>query len=148
MRHLKAGKRLGRTSAHRLALYRNLVAELVKRDRIETTDAKAKELRRIADRMVTLGKQGTLAARRRAAAYMRSPQAVSRLFAEVAPRFSDRPGGYTRVTKLGLRTGDAAPMSIIEFTGTSEDLEPKKKPRRKAAAKAKAEAEAEAEAEA
>jgi large subunit ribosomal protein L17 len=136
MRHLKAGKRLGRSSAHRLALYRNLVAELVKRDRIETTDAKAKELRRIADRMVTLGKQGTLAARRRAAAYMRSPQAVRRLFDDVAPRFQDRPGGYTRVTKLGLRTGDAAPMSIIEFTGTSEELKPTKKPRRKAATEA------------
>jgi large subunit ribosomal protein L17 len=134
MRHLKAGKRLGRTSAHRSALYRNLVAELIKRDRIETTDAKAKELRRIADRMVTLGKQGTLAARRRAVAYVRSRDAVSRLFDEVAPRFADRPGGYTRVTKLGVRRGDAAQMSVIEFTGSSEDLPSKKKPRRKPAA--------------
>ncbi|MFP6662673.1 MAG: 50S ribosomal protein L17 [Deltaproteobacteria bacterium] len=140
MRHLKAGKRLGRTSAHRLALYRNLVTELVKRGRIETTDAKAKELRGIADRMVTLGKKGTLAARRRAAAYLRSPQAVQHLFAEVGPSFQDRPGGYTRVTKLGLRTGDAAPMSVIEFTGRNEAAEPKKKPRRKVAAEAEAEA--------
>ncbi len=134
MRHLKAGKRLGRTSAHRSALYRNMVAELIKRDRIETTDAKAKELRRIADRMVTLGKQGTLAARRRAVAYVRSRDVVSRLFDEVAPRFADRPGGYTRVTKLGVRRGDAAPMSVIEFTGSGEDLPAKKKPRRKPAA--------------
>ncbi len=134
MRHLKAGKKLGRSSAHRRALYRNLVAELIRHDRIETTDAKAKELRRIADRMVTLGKRGTLAARRRAAAYVRSPQAVRRLFDEVAPRFQDRPGGYTRVTKLGLRTGDAAPMSVIEFTGLSDEQEPRKKPRRKTAA--------------
>ena len=133
MRHLKAGKRLGRTSAHRSALYRNLVAELIKRDRIETTDAKAKELRRIADRMVTLGKQGTLAARRRAVAYVRSRDAVSRLFDEVAPRFADRPGGYTRVTKLGVRRGDAAAMSVIEFTGSGEELPQKKKPRRKPA---------------
>lgn len=135
MRHLKAGKRLGRSSPHRAALYRNLVAELIQRDRIETTDAKAKELRRIADRMVTLGKQGTLAARRRAIAYVRNQQAVRRLFDEVAPRFADRPGGYTRVTKLGLRTGDAAPMSVIEFSGISDELpQKKKKPRRKTAA--------------
>ena len=134
MRHLKAGKKLGRSSAHRRALYRNLVAELIQHDRIGTTDAKAKELRRIADRMVTLGKRGTLAARRRAAAYVRSPKAVSRLFEEVAPRFQDRPGGYTRVTKLGVRTGDAAPMSIIEFTGLAEEAKPRKKPRRKTAA--------------
>lgn len=134
MRHLKAGKRLGRSSAHRSALYRNLVAELIKRDRIETTDAKAKELRRIADRMVTLGKKGTLAARRRAVAYVRNGDAVSRLFEEVAPRFADRPGGYTRVTKLGIRRGDAAPMSVIEFTGSGEELPTKKKPRRKPAA--------------
>ena len=133
MRHLKAGKRLGRTSAHRSALYRNMVAELIKRDRIETTDAKAKELRRIADRMVTLGKQGTLAARHRAVAYVRSRDVVSRLFDEVAPRFADRPGGYTRVTKLGVRRGDAAPMSVIEFTGSGEHLPAKKKPRRKPA---------------
>ena len=136
MRHLKAGKKLGRSSAHRSALYRNLVTELIKRDRIETTDAKAKELRRIADRMVSLGKKGTLAARRRAIAYVRSADAVSRLFDEVAPRFADRPGGYTRVTKLGMRQGDAAPMSIIEFTGFSEEAQPRKKPRRKPAAEA------------
>lgn len=134
MRHLKAGKRLGRSSSHRAALYRNLVAELIKRDRIETTDAKAKELRGIADRMVTLGKQGTLAARRRAVAFVGNRDAVTRLFDEVAPRFTDRPGGYTRVTKLGVRRGDAAPMSVIEFTGSGEELPTKKKPRRKPAA--------------
>lgn len=132
MRHLKSGRKLSRSSAHRAALYRNLVAQLMRRDRIRTTDAKAKEVRRFADRMVTLGKRGTLAARRRAAAFLRDPLAVRRLFAEVAPRFADRPGGYTRIVKLGYRTGDAARLSMIELTGTSESVESssKKRPRR------------------
>jgi large subunit ribosomal protein L17 len=101
-------------------------------DRIRTTDAKAKEVRRFADRMVTLGKQGTLAARRRAAAFMRNPNAVRRLFTDVAPRFADRAGGYTRIVKLGYRPGDAAQMSLIELTGTSASIEStkKKRPRR------------------
>ncbi len=120
MRHLKSGRKLGRTSAHRMALYRGLVAQLLRRDKIQTSDAKAKEVRRIADRMVTLGKAGTLDARRRAAAFMQDKLAVQRLFAEVAPRFASRPGGYTRITKLGRRMGDAAPISVIELTGTSE----------------------------
>jgi large subunit ribosomal protein L17 len=132
MRHLKSGRRLGRSSAHRSALYRNLVASLITHDRIRTTDAKAKEVRRFADRMVTLGKQGTLAARRRAAAFIRNPNAVRRLFADVSPRFADRAGGYTRIVKLGFRQGDAAQMSLIELTGTSASIEAtkKKRPRR------------------
>ncbi len=132
MRHLKSGRKLSRSSAHRAALYRNLVAQLMRRDRIRTTDAKAKEVRRFADRMVTLGKRGTLAARRRAAAFLRDPQAVRRLFGEVAPRFVDRAGGYTRIVKLGYRSGDAARLSMIELTGTSESVESssKKRPRR------------------
>ncbi len=132
MRHLKSGRKLNRSMSHRSALYRNLVASLMTYDRIRTTDAKAKEVRRFADRMVTLGKEGTLAARRRAAAFMRSPSAVSRLFADVAPRFSDRAGGYTRIVKLGFRPGDAAQMSMIELTGSSATVETakKKRPRR------------------
>jgi large subunit ribosomal protein L17 len=132
MRHLKSGRKLNRSTAHRSALYRNLVASLMTYDRIRTTDAKAKEVRRFADRMVTLGKQGTLAARRRAAAFMRNPNAVRRLFTDVAPRFADRAGGYTRIVKLGYRPGDAAQMSLIELTGTSASIEStkKKRPRR------------------
>jgi large subunit ribosomal protein L17 len=132
MRHLKSGRKLNRSTAHRSALYRNLVASLITYDRIRTTDAKAKEVRRFADRMVTLGKQGTLAARRRAAAFMRNPNAVRKLFADVAPRFTDRAGGYTRIVKLGTRPGDAAKMSLIELTGTSQSVEStkKKRPRR------------------
>jgi large subunit ribosomal protein L17 len=132
MRHLKSGRKLNRSSAHRSALYRNLVASLITYDRIRTTDAKAKEVRRFADRMVTLGKQGTLSARRRAAAFMRNPSAVRKLFADVAPRFADRAGGYTRIVKLGFRPGDAAQMSLIELTGTSQSVEStkKKRPRR------------------
>ena len=132
MRHLKSGKKLNRSMSHRAALYRNLVASLMVHDRIRTTDAKAKEIRRFADRMVTLGKEGSLAARRRAAAFMRNPSAVRRLFADVAPRFADRAGGYTRIVKLGFRPGDAAPMSMIELTGSSASVETgkKKRPRR------------------
>jgi large subunit ribosomal protein L17 len=132
MRHLKSGRKLNRSMSHRAALYRNLVASLLTHDRIRTTDAKAKEVRRFADRMVTLGKEGTLAARRRAAAFMRNPSAVRRLFADVAPRFADRAGGYTRIVKLGFRPGDAAQMSMIELTGSSASVETgkKKRPRR------------------
>ena len=132
MRHLKAGRKLGRSSAHRASLYRNLVAELLSHDRI-----KAKEVRRFADRMVTLGKTGTLAARRRAVAFVRDRKAVQRLFSDIAERFKDRPGGYTRIVKLGVRAGDAASMSLIELTGTSESVEPAKK--RKGQKRAKAE---------
>jgi len=139
MRHLKAGRKLGRSSSHRDSLYRNLVAQLLSHDRIRTTDEKAKEIRRFADRMVTLGKSGTLAARRRAVAYVRDQKAVQRLFSDIAERFKDRPGGYTRIVKLGTRAGDAASMSLIELTGTSESVAPTKKrkgPRRPKAAEA------------
>ncbi|MBU6281021.1 50S ribosomal protein L17 [bacterium] len=129
MRHLKSGRKLGRSPSHRAALYRNLVTELLGHDRIRTTDEKAKELRKLADRMVTLGKQGTLAARRRALAVIRDKDVVHRLFSDVATRFADRAGGYTRIVKLGRRPGDAASMSIIELTGTSESVEPEKKKR-------------------
>jgi large subunit ribosomal protein L17 len=120
MRHLNQGRKLNRTSAHRKALFRNLVLALVKHERIKTTDAKAKELRRYADRMVTLGKRGDLAARRLAFSFMQSRDAVKRLFDEIAPRFKERNGGYTRVVKFGFRRGDAAPLSVIEFSDRSE----------------------------
>ena len=132
MRHLNSGRKLNRTSAHRKAMFKNMVLALIRHERIKTTDPKAKELRRIADRMVTLGKQGDLAARRRAFAFIQSHDAVKKLFDEIAPRFKDRPGGYTRVVKFGFRRGDAAQLSIIEFTDVSERVEAKKPPKKRA----------------
>ena len=116
MRHLKTGRKLNRTTAHRRALIRNLLKALIQREQIQTTDAKAKELRRWADRIVTLGKKDTLHARRLAYAQLGSRTLVSRLFDDIAPRFENRAGGYTRIIKLGPRRGDAAPLSLIEFT--------------------------------
>lgn len=130
MRHLNQGRKLSRTSAHRKALFRNLVLALVKHERIKTTDAKAKELRRYADRMVTLGKRGDLTARRLAFAFMQSRDAVKRVFDEIAPRFKERNGGYTRVVKFGFRRGDAARLSIIEFSDHSEKATSKTPKRR------------------
>jgi large subunit ribosomal protein L17 len=115
MRHRVAGVKLNRSPAHRRALLRNLVTALVEREVIRTTDAKAKELRRWADRMITLGKQGTLHARRRAAAILRGRSAVKKLFEELAPRYAARRGGYTRVVKLGVRPGDSAALSLVEL---------------------------------
>jgi large subunit ribosomal protein L17 len=139
MRHLKAGRKLNRTSAHRKALFRNLVTSLIEHEHVRTTDAKAKELRRVADRMITLGKRGSLHARRQALAYIRSRSVVSKLFDEVAARFKERAGGYTRVVKIGHRHGDAAPMSIIELTDRGEaakaEAERKRERRRRRAEK-------------
>src|SRR6266853_4939929 len=130
MRHLNQGRKLNRTSSHRKALFRNLVLSLIEHERIKTTDAKAKELRRFADRMVTLGKRGDLSARRMAFAFMQSRDAVKKLFDEIAPRFKERAGGYTRVIKFGNRRGDAAMLSIIEFTGNEEQTKSKKPKKR------------------
>lgn len=116
MRHRRAGRKLNRTPAHRRALFRNLVTALLEHESIRTTSPKAKEMRRLADRMITLGKRGGLHARRRALAFIQKPSVVRKLFDEVAPRFANRPGGYTRVISLGPRRGDAAPESIIELT--------------------------------
>jgi len=115
MRHGKRLRKLNRTSSHRRAMFRNLVTSLIEHGRVTTTVVRAKELRTIADRMVTLGKQGDLAARRRALSYVRTKDGVHKLFAEIAPGFATRPGGYTRVLKVGSRHGDNAPMAIIEF---------------------------------
>ena len=115
MRHAKSGKKLGRDSAHRRALYSNLAGALITHGRIETTEAKAKAVKGYTEKMVTLGKRGDLHARRLAMAELRSNDVVHHLFANVAPRFADRPGGYTRIVKLGPRQGDAAPMALLEF---------------------------------
>jgi large subunit ribosomal protein L17 len=113
MRHQKAGRKLGRDSAHRKALYSNLTGALIEHGRIRTTEAKAKEVRPIADKMITLGKRGDLHAHRQAVAFLRSKSVAHKLFAEVAPRFAERPGGYTRVVKLDPRQGDNAPMAYL-----------------------------------
>ena len=120
MRHRKSGRRLGRDSSHRKALFRNMVTSLMQHERIETTDAKAKELRGIADRMITLGKRGDLHARRQAAAVLRDKTITSKVFGELAARYRERPGGDTRVLKLGNRVGDAAPVSIVELVDRIE----------------------------
>jgi large subunit ribosomal protein L17 len=115
MRHQRSGKKLGRASAHRRALLANLTAALIEHGRIKTTETKAKAVRPIAEKMVTLGREGTIHARRQALAYLRTQEIVHKLFSEVAPRFVGRPGGYTRIVKLGPRQGDAAPMAYLEF---------------------------------
>jgi len=108
MRHQKTGRKLGRDSAHRKALYANLCAALIEHGRIQTTEAKAKEVRAIAEKMITLGKRGDVHAHRQAVAFLRSKPIAHLLFSEVAPRYADRPGGYTRIVKIGPRQGDAA----------------------------------------
>ena len=115
MRHHRAGKKLGRDSAHRKALYANLAGSLIEHGRIRTTEAKAKAVKPFAEQMITLGKRGDLAARRQAIAELRSQDVVHQLFADVAPRFADRPGGYTRIVKIGPRQGDAAEMVYLEL---------------------------------
>lgn len=107
--------RLGRDQGHRKALLRNQVASLILAGRIETTEAKAKAIRPLVEKMITLGKRGDLAARRQAAAFLNRPEAVQKLFDNVAPKYTDRQGGYTRILKVGPRRGDAAPMSLIEL---------------------------------
>jgi large subunit ribosomal protein L17 len=115
VRHARAGRKLGRDSAHRKALYSNLAGALIEHGRIKTTEAKAKAVKPIAEKMITLGRRGDIAARRQAVAYLRSKDVVHKLFAEVAPRFADRPGGYSRIVKLGPRPGDAADMVYLEL---------------------------------
>ena len=115
MRHQRQGKKLGRDSAHRRALNANLAASLIEHGRIRTTEAKAKAVKPFAERMITLGRRGDLAARRQAVAYLRSKDVVHKLFADVAPRFADRPGGYSRIVKIGPRAGDAAEMVYLEL---------------------------------
>jgi large subunit ribosomal protein L17 len=129
MRHARSGKKLGRDSAHRKALYSNLAGALIEHGRIETTEAKAKAVKAFAEKMITLGKRGDLHARRQALAALRSNDVVHRLFADVAPRFEDRPGGYTRIVKLGPRQGDAAEMVYLEFVDFQPAAAPLAPPR-------------------
>jgi large subunit ribosomal protein L17 len=127
MRHkVKRGK-LGRNTAHRRALLRNLVTSFLERERVRTTLAKAKSVRPQAEKMITLAKRGTLHARRQALAYMTKESAVKKLFDDIGPRFSERPGGYTRVVKLGPRAGDGAQMAMLELVGSEFQKKVKKK---------------------
>jgi len=124
MRHGKSGRRLGRTTSHREAMFRNLVTSFLNHEKITTTDAKAKEIRSVAEKMITLGKRGDLHSLRQAASYIREKSVVTKLFSTIAPRYKDRPGGYTRIVKLGIRQGDAAPVSLIELV--EEEMKPQK----------------------
>ncbi len=117
MRHKVAGRRLGRTSGHRRALYRNLVTDLLGYEKITTTEAKAKEVRGLAEKMVTLGKDGGLHSRRQALSFIIDKIVVDKVFTELAPRYAERPGGYTRITKLGPRLGDGAALVQLELVG-------------------------------
>ena len=126
MRHNKSGKRLGRNSSHRKAMMRNMVTSLFAHEKITTTDIRAKELRKIADKMITLGKRGDLHARRQALQVIRDRKVVGKLFDLVAPRYKDRPGGYTRIIKLGQRTGDNASLSLIELVEEEFTAKPRK----------------------
>jgi large subunit ribosomal protein L17 len=136
MRHRRSGRKLGRDSAHRKALYSNLAGALIEHGRIKTTEAKAKEVRPIAEQMITLGRRGDLAARRQALAFLRRQETVHKLFADVGPRFVDRPGGYSRIVKLGPRPGDSAPMVYLELvdytpTGPTEETQRRRLLRRR-----------------
>lgn len=125
MRHRKFGRKLGRTTAHREAMLRNMVTSLFEYERIVTTTPKAKEARRIADKMITLAKKGDLHARRQALSFIRSKDIVAKLFEVIQPQFVDRNGGYTRIIQTGVRQGDAAPMAILELVTYQENYEKK-----------------------
>lgn len=130
MRHLKSGSKLGKQPAHRRAVLRNLVTNLIEKERIHTTILRAKATRRLAEKMITLGKRDSLHARRQAAAFLMTPAATDKLFDELAPRFAERPGGYTRIIRAGWRLGDGADLAILEFIG-SKLKKKEKKQRRK-----------------
>lgn len=135
MRHRNAGYKLGRNTSHRRAVLRNLVTSVILTDRIETTITKCKATRPLIEKMITLGKRGTVHARRQAAAYLMTPESVDRLFATVAPRYGDRNGGYLRIVRTGARKGDAAEMAFIELLGAEQELNEKAKKRADARAK-------------
>jgi large subunit ribosomal protein L17 len=120
MRHGKSGRKLNRTASHRKALFANMAASLIRHEQIVTTLPKAKELKPIIDKLVTLGKRGDLHARRQAISQIRDKDAVSKLFETLGPRYKDRPGGYSRVLKAGFRHGDAAPVAVIELVDRDE----------------------------
>ncbi|MGB0036912.1 MAG: 50S ribosomal protein L17 [Candidatus Acidiferrales bacterium] len=129
MRHLISGSKLGKQPAHRRAVLRNLVTNLIEKERIHTTLRRAKATRPLAERLITLGKRDSLHARRQAAAFLQTTEATKKLFSDLAPRFADRPGGYTRIIRAGWRIGDGAELAIIEFIGS--ELKKKEKKARK-----------------
>lgn len=135
MRHRKRTVKLGRTSSHRRAMFRNMVTSLLGQERIETTVAKAKEASRLADKMVTLGKKATLHARRQALAFIMDKEVVGELFSVLAPRYADRNGGYTRIIRTGFRRGDGAELALVEMVGR---IAPTPKPEKKKKKKAEA----------
>jgi large subunit ribosomal protein L17 len=153
MRHGKAGKKLGRTPSHRKAMFRNMVTSLLDHERIVTTQVKAKEIGRLTEKMITLGKRGDLHARRQAVAYIRSNEVVKKLFSEYAQRYAARDGGYTRVLKLEPRAGDNAPMAMVELVDRpitepkDQSSKSKEKAKEKAAKEAKPKKEAKAKKE-
>lgn len=131
MRHLVAGSKLGKQPAHRRAVLRNLVTNVIEKERITTTIARARAARPLVERMITLGKRDTLHARRQAAAFLQTKDATKKLFGEIAPRFSDRPGGYTRIVRVGWRIGDGAELAILELIGSELKKKEKKAKREK-----------------
>ncbi len=140
MRHQIAGRKLGRTTSHRWAMLRNLVTSLFEHEKLETTDAKAKELRPLAEKMIGLGKRGDLHARRQVLAVVRKADIVRKLFDTISPRFKTREGGYVRIVKKGFRPGDGAPVSIVQLVGDEKETKSKKQrsARRRPSAKAAA----------
>jgi large subunit ribosomal protein L17 len=139
MRHRRSGRKLGRDASHRKALYANLASALIEHGRIKTTAAKAKEVRPIAEQMITLGRRGGVHARRQALAYLRSQDVVHKLFSDVGPRFADRQGGYSRIVRIGPRPGDAAEMVYLELVDFLPEEAPPR-PRRAAREEEPAEA--------
>jgi large subunit ribosomal protein L17 len=121
MRHRQSGRQLGRNSAHRRAMYRNMAASLIEHEAIKTTVPKAKELRRVIEPLITLAKEDGVAKRRRAFDRLRNKVAVGKLFNELGPRYKDRPGGYLRILKMGNRPGDAAPMALVQLVDGAKD---------------------------
>ncbi|GKT08313.1 50S ribosomal protein L17 [Desulforhabdus sp. TSK] len=136
MRHGVSGRKLNRVTSHRLAMFRNMVTSLLRHERIYTTVPKAKELRRWAEWMITLGKQGDLHAKRQALSLIQEKSVVYKLFEDLAPRYQSRPGGYTRIVKVGFRRGDASPMCIIELVSDAKAVPKKAKPTEGAESKA------------
>ena len=132
MRHLVAGSKLGKQPAHRRAVLRNLVTNVIERERITTTIARARAARPLVEKMITLGKRDTLHARRQAAAFLQTKDATKKLFSVIAPRFSDRPGGYTRIVRVGWRIGDGAELAILELLGSELKKKEKKAKKQKA----------------
>ena len=125
MRHKRIGRKLGVTTKHRKSMLRNMVTDLFRNERLKTTDTRAKEIRRVAEKIITMAKEGSLHKRRLAGAYVRDKEVLRKLFDELGQKFKDRPGGYTRITKLGFRKGDNTPISVIELV--EEEYKPSKK---------------------